>query len=138
MKEKISATWLKGLAFETEVDGHKIYMDAMADNGGQNTGPRPKPLMLVALAGCTGMDVVSILRKMRQEVESFSLDVEGDITEEHPKHFSGMKVIYRLKGKDLSMEKVEKAVELSKSRYCGVSHNYKDSFSIAHEIILEE
>ncbi len=122
----------------TEVDGHKIYLDAMSENGGKNTGSRPKPLMMVALAGCTGMDVVSILKKMRQEVESFSVEVEGDMTEEHPKHFSAMKVIYRLKGQDLSLEKVEKAVDLSKSRYCGVSANYGDSFPITHEIILEE
>ena len=137
MKEKISATWLNGLAFETEVDGHKIYMDALAESGGKNTGPRPKPLMMVALAGCTGMDVVSILAKMRQEVESFSVDVEGDITEEHPKRFQGMKIIYRLKGKDLDLEKVQKAVDLSKDRYCGVSANYREAFHISHEIILE-
>lgn len=137
MKEKISATWLNGLAFESEVDGHKLYMDAMAESGGKNTGPRPKPLMMVALAGCTGMDVVSILAKMRQEVESFSVEVEGDVTEEHPKRFQGMKVIYRLKGKDLDREKVEKAVNLSKDRYCGVSANYSKAFPITHEIILE-
>jgi putative redox protein len=93
--------------------------------------------MMVALAGCTGMDVVSILAKMRQEVESFSVEVEGDITEEHPKCFQGMKVIYRLKGKDLDREKVQKAVDLSKDRYCGVSANYREAFSITHEIILE-
>ena len=99
MKETIKATWLNDLSFEAEVDGHKIYMDTAAEHGGKNMGPRPKPLMMVALAGCTGMDVAAILKKMRVEVEELTVEVEGDVTEDHPKRFSGMKVIYRLKGK---------------------------------------
>ncbi len=138
MKESIKTTWLNDLAFEAEVDGHKIYLDSTAEHGGKNMGPRPKPLMLVALAGCTGMDVVSILKKMRVDIESFSVEVEGDVTEDHPKRFEGMKVIYRIKGKDVSLKSVEKAVNLSKERYCGVSANYTKAFPIEHEIIIEE
>lgn len=138
MKEKIKASWLNDLSFEAEVDGHKIYLDTSAEHGGKNMGPRPKPLMMVALAGCTGMDVVAILKKMRVEVESLTVEVEGDITEDHPKRFEGMKVIYRLKGKDINRKSVEKAVNLSKDRYCGVSANYIKSFPIEHEIIIEE
>ena len=138
MKETISAIWLNDLAFEAEVDGHKIYMDSSQEHGGKNTGPRPKPLMMVALAGCTGMDVAALLKKMRVDVEEFSVDVEGDVTEEHPKRFEGMKVIYRVKGKDISRKNVEKAVNLSISRYCGVSANYEKAFPITHEIIIEE
>jgi putative redox protein len=138
MKESITATWLNDLSFEAEVDGHKIYLDSSVEHGGKNMGPRPKPMMLVALAGCTGMDVVSILKKMRVEFESLTVDVEGDLTEDHPKRFEGMKVIYRLKGKDISLKSVEKAVNLSKDRYCGVSANYIKAFPIEHEIIIEE
>ena len=93
MKEKIKATWLNDLSFEAEVDGHKIYMDTAVEHGGKNLGPRPKPMMMVALAGCTGMDVAAILKKMRVEVDSLTVEVEGDVTEEHPKKFEGMKVI---------------------------------------------
>ena len=93
MKETIKTRWLNELAFEAEVDGHKIYMDSSMEHGGKNTGPRPKPLMMVALAGCTGMDVAAILKKMKVELEDFSVDVEGDVSEEHPKKFLGMKVI---------------------------------------------
>lgn len=138
MKETITTTWLNGLAFEAEVDGHKIYMDSSMEHGGKNTGPRPKPLMMVALAGCTGMDVAAILKKMKEEIESFSVEVEGDITEEHPRRFEGMKVIYRVKGKNISRKNVEKAVNLSSTRYCGVSANYAMAFPISHEIIIEE
>ena len=125
MKETITTKWLSDMAFESEVDGHKIYMDSSLEHGGKNMGPRPKPLMMVALAGCTGMDVASILKKMRENVEEFSIDIEGDVTEEHPKRFEGMKIIYRLKGKGISRKNVEKAVDLSQSRYCGVSANYR-------------
>ena len=70
-------------------------MDSTREHGGKNTGPRPKPLMMVALAGCTGMDVAAILRKMKEEYEEFTVEVEGNITEVHPKRFDAMKVIYR-------------------------------------------
>ena len=138
MKETITTRWLSDLAFESEVDGHKIYMDSTPEHGGKNTGPRPKPLMMVALAGCTGMDVAAILRKMKEPLEEFTVEVEGDITEEHPKRFESMKIIYRLKGKDLNRKNVEKAVYLSTTRYCGVSANYSKAFPITHEIIIEE
>jgi len=138
MKETISAKWLNDLAFEAEVDGHKVYMDSSQEHGGKNTGPRPKPLMMVALAGCTGMDVAAVLKKMREEVEELTVEVEGDVTEEHPKRFEGMKVIYRVKGKGIKRKNVEKAVQLSVTRYCGVSANYAEAFPISHEIIIED
>lgn len=138
MKETITTKWLSDLAFEAEVDGHKIYMDSSMEHGGKNTGPRPKPLMMVALAGCTGMDVAALLKKMRVKLEEFSVDVEGDVTEVHPRRFEGMKIIYRLKGKEINRKLVEKAVHLSTSRYCGVSANYSKAFPISYEIIIEE
>lgn len=138
MKETISTHWLNGLAFEADVDGHKVYMDSSREHGGKNTGPRPKPLMMVALAGCTGMDVAAILEKMKIKYDAFTVDVEGDITEEHPKRFEAMKVTYRFKGKNINRTLVEKAVNLSSTRYCGVSANYSKAFKISYEIIIEE
>ena len=138
MKETITTKWLSDLAFEAEVDGHKIYMDSSMEHGGKNTGPRPKPLMMIALAGCTGMDVAAILKKMKVDFEEFSVEVEGDITEDHPKRFEEMKIIYRFKGKDINRKNVEKAVNLSVTRYCGVSANYEKAFPITHKIIIEE
>lgn len=138
MKETIKARWLNDLSFEAEVDGHKVYLDTSEEHGGKNIGPRPKPLMMVALAGCTGMDVAAILQKMRVEVDELTVEVEGDVTEEHPKRFEGMKVIYRVKGKNIALKQVEKAVNLSTTKYCGVSANYSKAFPIDHEIIIEE
>ena len=133
-KQEIQINWMENMAFETEVNGHKIVMDADPGSGGENLGPRPKPFMMVALAGCTGMDVVSILKKMRVEVEGFGVKVVGDLTEEHPRHFFKMHVIYQFKGKDLPMDKLEKAVSLSEERYCGVSAVYRKAMGLTSEI----
>jgi putative redox protein len=138
MKETIKTRWLNDLSFEAEVDGHKLYLDTSLEHGGKNLGPRPKLMMMVALAGCTGMDVAAILKKMRVELDSLIVDVEGDVAEDHPKKFEGMKVIFRVKGKNIKPESVEKAVELSRTKYCGVSANYSMAFPIDHEIIIEE
>lgn len=130
---------LKGkMAFEVELDGHKFMIDAGEDVGGENRGPKPKSLMLVSLAGCTGMDVASILRKMRVQFEDLRIEVSGDITETHPKHFERMHIKYYIKGKDLSREKIDTAISLSQEKYCGVSYTFKNSIEITHEVILEE
>ena len=109
MKNKVAVKWNDNMAFEAEVNNHKIMIDADPDHGGQNKGPKPKPLMMVSLAGCTGMDVVSILKKMRVELDGFNVVVEGDLTDEHPKQFYKMNVIYEFTGKDLPLEKLQKA-----------------------------
>lgn len=137
-KSSIHIDWTGGMSFETEVDNHKIILDASPEVGGNDKGPRPKPFMLVALAGCTGMDVISILTKMRVEPEGFRVWVEAEMTEEHPKHYSTMKVIYEFKGKDLPMEKLEKAVSLSEDRYCGVNEVYKRAIKMSSEIRVVE
>jgi putative redox protein len=137
-KEQVKISWKEKMAFSAEVNGHEIMLDASEKVGGENRGPRPKPLMLAALAGCTGMDVVSILKKMRVEVEDFNVSVEGDLTEEHPKQFSKMHVVYEFKGKDLPMDKLKKAVNLSEERYCGVSATYRQAMEITSEIKISE
>jgi putative redox protein len=138
MKDSVSISWLNDMAFEAEVNGHKMYIDASAEHGGKNLGPRPKPLLLVALAGCTGMDVVSILKKMRVEFDSFEVNVEGNLTEEHPKKYDHMKLVYIFKGKGIPRDKVEKAVDLSRERYCGVSAMYSEIMKLDFDIIIED
>lgn len=133
-KETVTTKWLGNMAFESEVNGHKIVIDAIPEVGGEDRGPRPKPFMLLALGGCTGMDVVSILGKMRVQVDNFRVIVEGTLTEEHPKHFYKMHVIYEFAGKDLPLDKLQKAIELSEERYCGVSAVYKKAMGITSEI----
>lgn len=138
MKHSVDLSWTDNVAFETEMDGHKITIDAGEESGGNNLGPRPKKLMLTALAGCTGIDVVMILKKMKVVPEAFNVIVEADVTEEHPKHYTKMKVIYQFKGKDLPLDKLEKAVKLSEEKYCGVTAVYKKAMNMELEIRVIE
>ena len=123
--------------FMGELMGFDIPIDANESVGGRNLGPTPKGLTLTSLAGCTAMDVISILRKMRIEPEQFSVEVESDLTDEHPKVFKKILIIYRLKGEGIDRAKVEKAVNLSQDRYCGVSAMLKKAVPIEYEIIIE-
>jgi len=138
MKQQISLAWKKGMAFETELYGHKLTVDADQSNGGNDLGPRPKALMLVALAGCTGMDVVSILAKMRVEIADLNVKVEGEMTEEHPKHFTSLHIIYEFWGNELPLDKLEKAVSMSDEKYCGVSATLKKGIPVTHSIVVHE
>ncbi|MCF8234607.1 MAG: OsmC family protein [Bacteroidales bacterium] len=137
MDTKIEVSWKDAMAFEANVNDHQIMLDAKEAVGGQNKGPQPKPLSLVSLGGCTGMDVISILRKMRVEPEAFNIQVSGHNTDEHPKHYDKIHITYRFKGKDLPKDKLEKAVKLSQDKYCGVSHMLGARAEITHEIIVE-
>ena len=138
MKNNVNTTWKGNMEFDSLVSGHHVIMDASTDGGGADNGPRPKELMLTALAGCTGMDVVSILKKMRVELENFNVNIEANVTEEHPKHYDSMHVIYAFTGKDLPLDKLEKAVKLSQEQYCGVLAVYKKAMTVTFEIIVTE
>jgi putative redox protein len=137
MKHIINSEWRGGLKFEVDLDGHTLLTDAPTEAGGENSGPGPKKLQLAALAGCTGMDVVSILKKMRVEVEKCNIIVEGDLREEHPKYYEKMHVIYEFQGENLPMEKLEKAVKMSEETYCGVEALYKRAIEITSEIRIK-
>ena len=134
MKHNVNTAWEGNMKFDSLVSGHHVIMDALPAVGGEDQGPRPKELMLTALAGCTGMDVVSLLKKMRVELEGFSVNVEADVTEEHPKHYTKMHIIYAFTGKDLPLDKLEKAVKLSQDQYCGVSFMYRKAMEVTFEI----
>ena len=135
-----SVSWKGNMAFEVSQNGHNFMIDAIEKVGGENKGPRPKPFMLTALAGCTAMDVISILKKMRVELDNFTVNVDGELTEEHPKHYIKMHVTYEFWGKDLeaSRSKIEKAIRLSEEQYCGVSIVYKKTMPVTSEIIFHE
>ena len=136
--QSIDINWASNMAFKANINGHELMLDLEETAGGTNLGPKPKPLLLVALGGCTAMDVISILKKMRIEPEYFNVKVEGEVTEEHPKHFTKIKVIYEFRGKDLPLEKLQKAIDLSQDRYCGVSETLRKSVEIISEIRILE
>lgn len=133
---EISCSWTGNMAFEAKVNGHSIPLDADTEFGGQDSGPRPKPLILTALAGCSGMDVVSLLKKMREPLSWFNIRVEGELTDDHPKVYSRIKLIYEFKQADgLNPVNVEKAINLSQDKYCGVSAMLRKAAQVEHEVV---
>lgn len=133
MEYKINTVWKDKMAFDSQLGNHTIRMDTTPEMG-DDSGPSPKMLVLAGLAGCTGMDVVSLLKKMRVEYDSFEISTEADLTEEHPIVFSEIRLVYRFKGEKIDKAKVEKAVNLSKDRYCGVSAMLKKNSPILYSI----
>ena len=132
-----TVTWESGMAFEAEQEGQRIPIDVPGPDG-TSRGVRPKGLLLAGLGGCTGMDVVSILEKMRVPFEGLAVDVSAGQSEDHPRVFTAIHVRYRFKGRDLPMDKLERAVQLSQEKYCGVSAMLGKTAAITTEIVVED
>lgn len=132
---QIKSQWKGGMAFSTQLDGHTVTLDASEDNDGNNTGPRPKAMMLIALAGCTGMDVASLFKKMRVEVDDLDIDIEANVTEEHPQYYNKVHIKYYVSGTDIDKDKAQKAIDLSQEKYCGVSEMFRQFSTLTYEII---
>jgi putative redox protein len=133
---KTRVVWKDKMSFEVQLDGFKITMDADEKFGGQGKGVKPKGLTLVSLAGCTGMDVVSILKKMRVEFDSFEIETNAVLASEHPKKFDRIELVYKFTGENLPYSKIEKAVTLSQENYCGVAATLKPSVKLSQKILL--
>lgn len=134
MINKIEVSWKGEMLFESVAPEGNVMIDAEKEVGGQGKGLRPKAMMLTSLAGCSAMDVISLLKKMRAEVTDFKIEVEANLTDEHPKVYDKVKVIYKFYGKDFQKDKIEKAVNLSVDRYCGVFEMFRKFSDISHEI----
>lgn len=122
---KVSSIHNKGMAFTHTINNHKFITDTTSADGGEDSGPSPKRLMLSSLAACTGIDVVSILRKMKVDFGAFFIEVEATLTEEEPKTYNQVTVIYRIKIENEQRINMEKAVNLSVEKYCGVMAMFK-------------
>ena len=134
MSDITQITWKDGMAFDVSLEGHGFHIDASEEFGGRGYGPKPKSLLLSALGGCTGMDVVSMLKKMRVPYESISIEVSGDLTDEHPKVYHQIHIIYRFTGDALDEAKINRAIDLSQTRYCGVTKMLEGTAKITHEV----
>lgn len=135
MDMKTVLTWHENMYMTAATDTASVSLDASVEHGGQGKGQSPKELVLSGLAGCTAMDVIAILKKMRALPSSFRVEVEADQTTEHPKVFSRIHLKYIASGTD--REKLEKAVNLSQNQYCGVSAMLAKTAEITHEIIID-
>lgn len=134
MAHSITTSWQGKMQFNALVNGHTIVMDAPEKAGGENNGTIPKPLVLTALSGCTGMDVISIITKKRKAVDSFTMDVTGELSTEQPIEYTGIHLTYNFTGNDDAKEAALSAVALSQDKICGVSHMLKKAMPVTWEV----
>ena len=130
----VDVTWKGKMAFEAADEQNTVMMDAVPKVGGEGKGMTPKKLLLASLAGCTSMDVISILAKMKVDPEFFNVKVDATANNEHPVYFTHIKLTYQFKGENLPMAKLEKAVSLSQERYCGISYMLGKAAELSYEI----
>lgn len=132
-------TWVNEVAFMAEADsGHGLIVDGSPDIGGRNLGPRPMELVLMGLASCSAMDVMSILKKARQDVTDCTITADAERADTIPKVFTKIHVTYRIVGKALRPVTVERAVKLSMETYCSVSKMLAHTAEITHAIEIVE
>ncbi|WP_417199870.1 OsmC family protein [Bizionia sp.] len=123
---KVITHWKGNLQFESDnPNGKTVLMDTSPEHGGHSSGLSPKAMMLSALAGCSGLDVVSVLDKMKVQVSDFRMDTYGELTDEHPKYYHTVSVEYHFYGDNLDENKIKKAVDLSVEKYCGVMEMFR-------------
>ena len=134
MTHEIEAQWMGKMQFNALVNGHTIIMDAPEKAGGEDHGPIPKPFILTALAGCTGMDIAAILRKANKPVDDLNIKVIGEISKQAPIEYIAIHVIYDCKGSEENKQVALKAVNDSQEKYCGVSHMLKKAIPVTWEI----
>jgi putative redox protein len=136
--ESASVYLVEGMHFVGEIDGFRIDMDAKEEAGGVGARPDPVRFLLLGLAGCTAMDVISILRKKRQEVTALAVEVHGRRVDEHPRVYDYIEVMYRVRGKGVDPKAVERAIKLSETCYCPVIAMVAKAADISSHFKIEE
>ncbi|HEX6913671.1 MAG TPA: OsmC family protein [Chitinophagaceae bacterium] len=135
MKHEIETQWMGKMQFNALVNGHTVVMDAPERSGGEDNGPIPKPFVLTALSGCTGMDVVALLRKGGKQLHSLNLRVEGEISKQAPVEYVSIHLVYEMEGSDADQDAALDAVTQSQEKYCGVSSMLKKAMPVTWEVL---
>ncbi len=134
MTNTINLDWKGGMLFDSVAPEGSVLIESGEDFGGKGVGLRPKAMMLSSLAGCSALDIVSLLDKMRAQVKDFKIEVTGHLTEEHPKYYDKVHVIYRFYDSEFKKDKIQKAVDLSIEKYCGVMEMFRKFADVTTEI----
>lgn len=130
---------IQGVTFLGKAESnHWVTMDGPEEFGGSNAGTRPKELILLALGGCTGSDVTAILRKKRNNLKNFYINIEAEVSDEHPQVYTKINLEYVFEGKAIEPKDVERAIELSLTKYCSVTHMLRKSVEIHHTYKIVE
>ncbi len=138
MNHSIETQWMGKMQFNCLVNGHTIIMDAPERVGGEDNGPIPKPFVLTALSGCTGMDVTSLLRKAGKEVSSFDIQVTGELSKGAPMEYTAVHLVYNFKGKEEDQAAALAAVTDSQEKYCGVSSMLKKIIPVTWDVVYND
>jgi putative redox protein len=135
----VKVKWVEKSAFAgLSESGHWIMMDSTF-NGGDGGAPSPIEYVLLGLGGCTGIDLVSILQKMRQEVTGIEMEIEGRRAEEHPRVYEHVRLKYKIRGRNLNLERIKAAIELADEEYCSIGAMLRKTADYAYEIeVVEE
>ena len=132
-------SWVDGALFVAEGgSGHTLTKDGAPDVGGRNLASRPMEVMLMGLGGCTAIDVVSMLKKQRQDIEGVEVSLVAERADDHPKVFTEVKLVYTVRGRKLNRALIERAVSLSDEKYCSATAMFKKSADVTHEVVLVE
>lgn len=135
---QVQVSWVDGMEFQAVTDsGHSLNMDASQQAGGNDGGPRPTELLLSAIGGCTGIDIVSILQKMQQPLAGLRVEVSGERAVEHPRRFTQINLRYVVIGKGLAEDRVARAVELSTEKYCSVLKSLNADVEYSFKLVEE-
>lgn len=134
----INSRFAGGMAFSSDINGHTLVTDSTADDGGHDSGPSPKRMMLASLSGCTGIDIVSILNKMKVSFKDFSISVDARLTETYPKIYDQVTLTYSIALAEADRPKMEKAIHLSQEKYCGVFAMFSKFAEMRTEIVFTE
>ena len=131
--------WVDGALLVAEGgSGHTITMDGAAEIGGHNLASRPMEVLLMGMGGCTAIDVVSMLKKQRQDIEGVEVSLVAERAEDHPKVYTSVKLVYTVRGRNLNKALVERAVSLSDEKYCSATAMVKKSAAVTNEVVLVE
>jgi putative redox protein len=136
MTHQVETLWMGKMQFNALVNGHTIVMDGPERVGGEDNGPIPKPLVLTALSGCTGMDIVSILRKAGREVKNLNVKVTGEISKHVPIEYVSIHLDYEFEGDEQVKNTALRAVQDSQEKYCGVSNMLKKIMPVTWDVIF--
>ena len=131
---EIETKWMEKMQFNALINGHTVVMDAPEKSGGDDMAPIPKPFVLAALSGCTGMDIIALLRKSNNTIDELSMTVTGELSKQAPIQYISIHVLYIFKGDQRSKEAAFKAVMDSQEKYCGVSSMLKKAIPLTWEI----
>lgn len=132
----VTTRWAGRMAFDSEIGEHTVRIDARPELNGEGSGPGPKSLLLTALTGCSGIDLASLLPKMRVAFDELIIEATAPLTDDHPKVYTEIRLVYRIAGKNINEAKVRQAIELSQEKYCGVTAMLRAHCPIHWELVV--